>query len=186
MPRAFLVFTHVCLATVLTGTVSAQTVWSGLSLSFAKADGTDPTLAANQDRITGNVWLTRDSTGGIFNIQGETFYSAFSPADTEWATDLNNAGDMIAATNWANLDFAPWIDAYGGMGGVTLPARLTSRNAVVHLVTDDIYLDLRFTAWTQQGGGGFSYMRAVVPEPSGAFLLMAGIATMAVRSARRR
>ena len=30
-------------------------------------------------------------------------------------------------------------------------------------VTDDVYLDLRFTGWTIAGGGGFSYDRAVAP-----------------------
>jgi hypothetical protein len=39
--------------------------------------------------------------------------------------------------------------------------------AVVHLITDDVYLDVQFTSWTQ-GGGGFSYDRGdgTVPPPT--------------------
>jgi hypothetical protein len=61
------------------------------------------------------------------------------------------------------LTFAPWIDAYGGQGGATLPARLTGGDAVLHLITDDIYLDIRFTDWSFQCCGGFAYDRALPP-----------------------
>ena len=39
-------------------------------ITFTKADGADPALAENQDRITDNVWITRGNGGGqIFNIK---------------------------------------------------------------------------------------------------------------------
>jgi hypothetical protein len=169
-------------------TVTAQTVWSGYDLIFVKPNGSDENLPENQDAITSNVRLTRGSTGGIYNFVQESGYGSLSPADTEWATDLNNPGDTIAATNWANLDFASWIDAYGGLGGMNLPTRLIGRNAVVHLITDDVYIDLRFTAWSMGGGGGFAYERAVgVPEPAtGAALLIGAIIAVAIRRQRRR
>ena len=144
---------------------TAQTVWSGLSLSFTKYDFADPTDPENQDRITDNVWLTREVQTGIFNAAQETFYDFTSPADTEWATYINNEGATIAASNWANLTFENWIAAYGGTGSAMLPARLTGGDAVVHLITDDVYLDLGFTDWTQGFGGGFSYDRAVGVAP---------------------
>jgi hypothetical protein len=109
------------------------------------------------------VWLTRGTNQGLYNIRTETGYDpGVSPADTEWATDMitANAGKTIAAENWANLTFDSWIDAYGGPGSQQLPSRLTSRNAVVHLITDNIYLDLRFLTWSG-AGGSFSYERAV-------------------------
>ena len=150
------------LALLCAGESAAQTVWSGLTFSFTKASA-DPTLPANQDRITDNVWLTRDVVAGIFNINQETAYAIESPADTEWATYLNNDGEFDA-TDWASLTFENWITAYGGQGSQELPARLTGGNAVVHLITDDVYLDLQFTSWTI-GGGGFSYDRAVGQLP---------------------
>ena len=131
---------------------------------YAPADGpsTDP---ANQDRITDNVWLTRDTLEGIYNIKQETEYDKLifhAPADTLWATDLNNAGKTIAAANYQDLAFTYWRDAYGGQVG----SSIVNRNAVVHLLTDDIYLDLRFTDWGLGGVGGFAYMRAVAPARS--------------------
>jgi dockerin type I repeat protein len=144
----------------------AQSVWSGFDDSFSKADFADPTLATNQDRITSNVWLTRNVNQGIFNIHDEAGYTAAgSPAGTQWATGLNNPGKMIAATNWNNLTFTDWVTAYGGQGTAGLPDNLLGFNAVVHLLDDNTYLDLQFTAWSMGGGGGFSYNRAAMPPP---------------------
>jgi hypothetical protein len=36
----------------------------------------------------------------------------------------------------------------------------------VHLITDDIYINIKFTAWAQSGGGSFSYQRST-PSASG-------------------
>jgi hypothetical protein len=168
MPRTLigLGLAGVALALQLTasGPAFAQTVWSGFSHSFSKANFSDPTMESNQDRITDNVWLTRSVNQGLYNIRTETsgYVQGVSPADTEWATDLlsANSGETIAAANWADLTFAPWVNAYGGAGSQELPARLTSRNAVLHLITDNIYLDIRFLTWGG-AGGAFSYERAV-------------------------
>jgi hypothetical protein len=149
--------------TMTCGTARAQTVWSGYEFSFTKENNASPTLPENQDRITSNVWISRGINQGIFNAKTEVTYGATSPADTEWATYINNPTDTIAATNYSNLTFAPWIDAYGGPSGGTLPARLLGGDAVLHLITDDIYLDIHFTAWTMQGPGGFAYERALAP-----------------------
>lgn len=141
----------------------AQTIWSGYDFSFSRLNFVDPALPSSQDRITSSVWISRNTNQGIYNAKTETFYVAISPADTEWATDINNVGKTIAASNWSNLAFDSWIDSYGGQGTQQLPSTLIGRNAVVHLITDDIYLDLRFTAFSQGGGGGFAYVRAVEP-----------------------
>jgi hypothetical protein len=167
MPRlrvfyALLWITAAGTALNLVGATYAQTVWSGLTVDFSKAIFTDPTLPENQDRITDNVWLTRGSNKGIYNIRQESEYDQVdfsSPADTEWATGFNNPAEEIAASNWEDLTFEPWIDSYGGPLSQSLPQTIVSTNAVVHLIGDDIYLDLQFTSWSQ-GAGGFSYLRA--------------------------
>lgn len=149
--------------------VCGQSVWSGFSHSFAKFDFADQTLPANQDRITNNVWITRGTQQGIYNIHDEASYSSSppgSPIGTRWATALNNPGKTIAATNWSNLVFSDWVTAYGGQGATTLPINLLNENAVVLLENGNIYLDLRFTAWTSHPGGGFAYERAPAPPPS--------------------
>src|SRR3954469_5577961 len=64
----------------------AATVWNGPLISFSKAVGADPTLPANQDRITANTWITRGDVRGLYNAARETgFTHYFSPSNTAWA-----------------------------------------------------------------------------------------------------
>lgn len=129
----------------------ALQVWSGRTFTFTRADGADWTQAVNQDRITPLVWITRKNSQGIFNIAQETGYTAPSPAGTEWAT-----GDAV---NHASLTFLPWVQ-----WAQNNPPGTIGVNAVVHLIAEDIYLDIRFDSWTGSSlGGGFSYTRAVAP-----------------------
>jgi len=134
-------------------TVHAATIWSGPPITFTKASDTDPTLAANQDRITPNVWITRDSTRGIYNARSEEFYSDPSPPGTHWA--YGTTADL------QNLEFKTWVEWHAGN-----PPRSIGRNAVLHLVAEDIYVDIRFNTWQQEMGGGFSYTRST-PGDSG-------------------
>lgn len=152
-------------ACAFAGPVHALEVWSGRTFSFTRPDGADWTQAVNQDRITPNVWLTRKATQGIFNIAQEVGYTATSPSDTEWAT-----GD---AANHASLTFQPWVQ-----WAANNPPATVGVNAVVHLITDDIYIDIRFDSWTGAAlGGGFSYTRGVRPTSS----VVPGAAAFALR-----
>jgi len=134
---------------------AAPQVWSGRTFGFTKAPFANPTLAANQDRITPTCWITRGNTMGIYNIAPgfETFYTHnFSPKNTEWAN-----GDAV---NWSSLSFKDWED-----WAATDPPATVGVNACLHIKDADIYLDIRFTSWGELtgGGGGFSYLRAVSP-----------------------
>jgi hypothetical protein len=98
----------------------------------------------------------------MFNIAPghETGYFRFtSPADTKWATSVMaaNTGKTITATNWQNLAFTDWAPAYDGPGSALI-GNITTHNAVVHLVTDDIYLNLLFTDFNSSGD--FAYQRS--------------------------
>lgn len=186
-PRAF--WWALALLPAIAHVASAETIWSGLSTTFTKADGTSPLLPANQDRITDNVYFTRNSFGqGLLNAKTEctgtgcSYTHELSPQGTEWATDLvaGNSAQTIAATNWQDLTFIDWEGAYGDQVGLYI----VGRDAVVHLIVDDIYLDLRFTAWTPSGGGGFSYQRATgpsVPEPAALTLPLGCLVVLACR-----
>jgi hypothetical protein len=153
-----------------------------LTLGFTKLDGGDPQDPVNQDRITNSVWLTRGFAQGLINAAssadcdpnfGCSYTHNASPANTQWATALvfGNTTQGIVATNYQNLAFSDWETAYGGRGNVG--HTIVNRDAVARLCTQncgpapsasDIYLDLRFTDWTEVGsGGGFSYLRAVAP-----------------------
>jgi hypothetical protein len=162
---------------------AAETVWSGPSIHFARLE-ISPSPAANYDRLTDHVGLTRGTTGGMFNVFQENLFNASqSPRGTEWATNLvgNNGGKTIAAANWQQLEFTTWTAAYGGSG--LLNANILSKYAVVHLIQDDIYLDLRFTHFSP--GGAFAYDRSTpVPEPDGILLAAAGAIAVGVRRNR--
>lgn len=140
----------------------AQTFWTGPMTTFTKSNDADWTLEANQDRITDNVWITRANNQSIFNISDNTDTSAgdcsgSSPIDTEWAfgTIADGVNTLIFDT-FLEINFADCE-----------PPSVVNQNAVLHLITDDIYIDIKFIFWTSGGnGGGFSYMRST-PEGSG-------------------
>jgi len=128
--------------------VDNTNVWSGAKITFTKADLADWTLEQNQDRITANVWITRANTKGIFNIISETAYSDASPSDTEWAYGTTDDLD--------NLVFDTWINTSGNN-----PSSMIDKNVVLHLISDDIYLDVIFKSFSGGGSaGGFSYERS--------------------------
>lgn len=149
--------------------VAAPVIWNGAKITFIKNDMADWTLADNQDRITDLVWITRQNRQGIFNFKTESQYEdGFSPADTEWATG--------SAVDFASLSFSNWEDWHGKN-----PLSVLGVDAVVHLITDDIYIDIKFMSWTRSGqGGGFSYERsnAPVPLPSGVIFLTSGLISL--------
>ncbi|MEZ6242242.1 MAG: GC-type dockerin domain-anchored protein [Phycisphaerales bacterium] len=146
----------VVLLGMLTSAVTqGQEVWAGYDVSFAKADFADWTLEENQDRITDNVWITRRDSGGLFNIAGETQFGSGSPSDTEWA--IGTTADL------GSLVFQSWRDAV-----MMCPPCVVDVDMVVHLITDDVYIDIRATSWTSADGGGFAYVRGAPPTPCNA------------------
>jgi hypothetical protein len=157
------------------GAAQGAEIWSGYDFAFEKANFADWTLEENQDRITDNVWITRADNQGIFNIAQEDSYDGFdtigpSPVDTEWA--------FGTTADWDTLTYTTWAIAADGF-----PPSLVGQDMVVHLITDDIYIDIRFTGWSSGGsGGGFSYERAV-PAPGSLALL--GMGGLAMRRRRR-
>ncbi len=130
----------------------AATVWNGSLITYTQP-AADPTQAANQDRITPDVWLTRAASKGLFNAFYETNATTFSPTNTEWA--------LGALTNYASLHYTNWLAWLNGASPVTL----VGQPVVVHLITDDIYLSVKITLWNSGGSGGFAYQRST-PTPA--------------------
>lgn len=132
--------------------LTKTTIWAGESITFEKADDTDPGLAENQDRITAKVWITRANRGGgqIYNAVTETAADKDkSPAGTLWArgttADLQNLEfDLFRAT-------------------VGKPKDNVGVDLVLLLVEENIAIDLKFSSWSQQELGGFTYTRST-PE----------------------
>ena len=131
----------------------ATQVWTGPSITFSEPSTSDGTQPADQDRITSHVWLTRGLTMGLFNAEQESAYAHnFSPADTEWAFGEIADYASLSYTNWET-----WNDGN--------PPGMVGQDAVVHLISDDIYIAIQFTAWGMKMGG-FTYMRSTAPPPS--------------------
>ncbi len=128
--------------------LSNATVWRGETKTFTKVDNSDPNSEENQDRITSNVWITRGNSGGqIYNIVSETSAdSNSSPAGTRWALGTI---EEISSLSFSNF-----------RGAVGKPKNVAGKNLVLHLTEDNIYLTVKFTSWSENKLGGFSYQRS--------------------------
>jgi glucose/arabinose dehydrogenase len=151
-PQSNYVLMGLCLA-ALSGPLGgrAATIWNGPPMTFTKAGFADPTQPANQDRLTPNVWLTRDNTEGLYNKHLESSYDKLnrtSPVDTEWAYGTT--------ANYASLTYGSWY-----AWTAAFPPGTVGKDAVVHLISEDIYLDIKFLSWGGSlSGGAFSYQRS--------------------------
>lgn len=177
-----------CLLFLTVTNLNSQTIWTGPSVTFTKADNADWTLEENQDRITNAVWITRQNNQSIFNIaveseqQGNGNGSVItSPADTEWA--VGSISDGIG-----NLTFDNFVATLNGEVG----DNVFNGPMVLHLISEDIYIDITFNSWSSgNSGGGFSYTRSsdqtlstdnfelnkvkVFPNPSTNFIQVHGL-----------
>lgn len=128
--------------------VENATIWTGVKLSFSKANNADPLLTENQDMITSDVILTRGNSGGqIFNIAVETASDkSDSPRGTFWAVGTT--------ANLESLEFRKFRAA------VESPKDVVGQDLVLYLENEDVLIDIKFDSWSSDMGGGFSYTRA--------------------------
>jgi hypothetical protein len=163
-----------CLCSILFVAAAAEAtpiIWTGPTITFTKASSADWTLPENQDRITDDTWITRANNYGIFNIKSETAFTypePSSPFNTEWS--------LGSAADYASLTFYHWNYwqreiVNGGSGN---PSILVGKDSVLHLIAEDIYIDVKMLSWASGGGGGFSYERSTLPEPATVSLLVLG------------
>jgi hypothetical protein len=125
-------------------------IWNGPALAFTNESVSDI------DHITPNVWITRASTQGLFNIESESSYQHnYSPSNTEWA--------FGTLDNYASLSYTNWEDLFGGIAGGG-PGALLGQDTVAHLISEDIYLSVKLTSWGGPGTG-FSYIRSTPGVP---------------------
>lgn len=123
-------------------------VWTGANIMFTKAPNTNASQAANQDRITSNVAITRGTSGGeIFNAVLESDATKnVSPRGTKWA--VGNIADI------ETLSFSSFRSAVGK------PKNVVGKNLVMHIEADNVYLSVKFLSWASSQSGGFSYERS--------------------------
>ena len=126
---------------------NAATIWNGSPITFTQS--APYPNAGDREQLTPNVSLTRASTSGMFNGVTEGGYTHnVSPADTEWAVG--------SLADYASLSYTSWEQCGGGNPVLNLPGQ----QLVVHLISEDIYLSLKFTSLGGHGAGGFSYIRS--------------------------
>lgn len=131
------------------------TIWNGPVTTFTDAAGADPTQAANQDRLTSDVWITRGDQQGIYNAAFETGFTHFlSPTNTEWANGTT--------ANYSSLSYTDWNTWSKNVNGG--PPNTVGVPAVMHIISENIYVDVMFTSWGVMTGG-FSWQRST-PSPA--------------------
>jgi hypothetical protein len=120
----------------------------GVPVEFTKSPYAAWTLAANQDRVSSNVWITRKDNQGIFNIATESgFTGATSPANTLWAYGKSEELEPGDYTNWQTA-----VDG--------TPQEMIDQVISMHSTADDRYFDFTFHSFSGSNtGGGFSYTR---------------------------
>ncbi len=132
-------------------------IWNGSKIIFTKEIGADPMLEENQDRITETIWLTRANSGGeLYNAKIETDAATNkSPFGTEWAKG------SIASSDLSTLDFQ-------SLRRTVRPFEIIDQDLILHLIDEDIYIDIKFLSWSRGGkqgnSGGFSYERSTLSE----------------------
>jgi hypothetical protein len=141
------------LAVVEAPLANAQTVWTGPITNYVQSQPYTASDPNSEDQLTALVALTRGSSHGLFNMVDESSYTHdFSPQDTEWSYGTID--------QYSSLTYTTWEQWNGGSGNVL---SMLNQPAVVHLITDDIYISIEFTDWAAgriTAGGGFSYTRS--------------------------
>ena len=104
-------------------------------------------IKKNQDQLSVNVWLTRGIEGGqIYNVKQESEYDKDqSPLGTQWAVGSIDQID--------DLNFQSFRDAIK-------PKEVVGKDLVLFLVEDNIFLSVKFTKWSDEKTGGFTYERS--------------------------
>lgn len=110
------IFTLIAFFSISAENLKAQTTWIGADLTFTKTANADWTLEANQDRLTNNVWFTRQNNKQLYNYKWwqDNFSADATGEDLSfdfWGSDFNGTvSQTFTATGgtkgvkWAILD----------------------------------------------------------------------------------
>ncbi|MBL7766736.1 MAG: T9SS type A sorting domain-containing protein [Chitinophagaceae bacterium] len=125
--------------------IQAQTIWNGINTTFTK------TAAGQQDCITPQTCLTR-GTSVIYNaicqtVNGSVGCIYAGPCNTEWAYG--------SLANYSTLTYDELYNVNG-----CFPNSMIGNPLVLHLINENIYLQVTFNSWQSGGGGNFSYTRS--------------------------
>lgn len=154
------------LLAVSTTSKADPTFWTGSTTSFSHSPGGPPDQWTSNhtgaDSVN-NVWISRGARQALFNAAAEPGWNAgYSPSNTMWVVA---SGPLTSANT---LTYDTFANAVGQPGNS--PGRSVGQTFFVHILPDDIYLQLTLTEWGNNDGGSFSYDRttpaAVTPPPT--------------------
>jgi len=121
---------------------------SGSVISYTHPDNV---YANDYDTIIpGALILTRGNGGGIYNLVLQSIWDSSGPSNTLW----NNDG-WSNITNIKTRTYDTLMNTVGGNLGYNLP----NVELIMKHVPTERYWKIKFSSWTQYGGGGFAYTR---------------------------
>ena len=126
------------------------------TLYFSKSND-----VSGEDCITPNVCLTRDNYDYFLynSVQESSWGYWYLAKDTEWA--VGDCSNKDSITFYTYDDFWSFYSAIGGYPEEVI----VGQQLCLHLVSDNLYLNILFDSWSSYGsGGGFSYTRDVPSE----------------------
>lgn len=121
---------------------------------FIKPDNTNSVvdIFVEDDGSGSGIGITRDYNGGIYNPYREG----------SWDDNVSPGGTLWNIEGWNNLDnilsrdYKTFYNAFG-QGG--LGNKVPGTECIMYIPETGEYYAIKFTSWTQSGGGGFTYLR---------------------------
>lgn len=143
---------------------ATPTFWTGPAITFIHTNA-GPTVLTNWDELTtnhvgtdstNNVFLMRGAQQPLYNAAAESAWNAtVSPVHTLWALSNSTTMKLTNANTFTYGIFANVVGKPGHSPGLSV-----GKTFFVHIVPDDIYLSLKLTAWGNDNGGSFQYIRS--------------------------
>jgi hypothetical protein len=120
---------------------------------FEKTDnGNEVDIFVADDPVGTGIGITRGNNQGIYNTYQEN----------EWDSDVSPAGTLWNIEGWSDLSnltersYTNFYDAFGNGG---LGNKVVGTECVMYIPSTEEYYAIKFLSWTQNAGGGFSYLR---------------------------
>jgi hypothetical protein len=130
---------------------ATPTLWNGPTTNFVQAGIVLAQPPEADVIVPGKVSLTRNGNHWLYNTNLDGGANFGTPSDTEWA--FGPADSLHTVTNYTYQSFDSFRNF--NLSGVLL----SGGPMVCHLINEDIYFAVTFTAWPH-GGGSFSYVRS--------------------------
>ncbi len=128
-------------------------VYASPLVTFVKADNTNTVdILIADDGLGAGVGITRDSNNGIYNPY----------RDDGWDGDVSPSGTLWNIDGWedfSDVETRTYTNLFAAFGNGGLGVKIVGTECVMYLPDNGKYYAVKFTQWTQGGGGGFAYTR---------------------------